>query len=285
MGALLGGLIAACAWGMSTILAGRASRQIGAESTLGWVGIGGAVLITPIALWYGVPDGTTWVDWLLVAFGAIGSVVGLRFTYRALAMGKVGVVVAITSTEGAIAAVLAIALGAPIDALGILGIVLASAGVAAVGLGRHEDDSVETVRDNRRAALNASAAAVIFGTSLYVSGDVGRRVGPPWVVMAARWLGILTMALPLIATRRFGTARPAIWFAMAAGLLESTGFLGFLWGAETNVGIAAVMATQYATVATLISWVVLRERLSRVQLGGVAVVVGGVVLLSLAGAT
>jgi drug/metabolite transporter (DMT)-like permease len=99
--------------------------------------------------------------------------------------------------------------------------------------------------------------------------------------MGARWLGIVTMALPLIVTRRFGTARPAIWFAMTAGLLESTGFLGFLWGAGDNVGVAAVMATQYATVATLISWVVLRERLSRVQIGGVGVVVLGVIILAI----
>ena len=280
MVALLGGFIAACAWGCSTILAGRASRQIGAESTLGWVGIGGAFLVTPIAIWYGIPDGTTWVDWALVAVGAMGSVVGLRFTYRALSMGKVGVVVAITSTEGAIAAVIAFALGAPLGLVSALGVVLASLGVAAVGLGRHEHDTDEMVRDNRRAVVNAGAAAAIFGTSLYVSGDVGRRVGPPWVVMGARWLGILTMALPLIATRRFGTARPAIWFAMIAGLLESTGFLGFLWGAETSVGIAAVMATQYATVATLLSWVILHERLSRLQIAGVVVVVLGVVVLA-----
>ena len=279
--ALLGGLIAACAWGCSTILAGRSSRQIGAESTLGWVGIGGAVLITPIAVWYGFPDDTTWVDWVLVAAGAMGSVVGLRFTYRALSQGKVGVVVAITSTEGAIAATIAVVLGAPLGAMAAVGVVLASLGVAAVGLGRHEHDTAEMVRDNRRAAVNAGAAAVIFGTSLYVSGDIARRVGPPWVVMGARWLGILTMALPLIVTRRFGTARPAIWFAMTAGLLESTGFLGFLWGAGDNVGVAAVMATQYATVATLISWVVLRERLSRVQIGGVGVVVLGVIILAI----
>ena len=280
MVALLGGLIAALAWGCSTIFAGRASRQIGAESTLGWVGIGGAVLITPIAIWYGIPDGTTWVDWALVAVGAMGSVIGLRFTYRALSMGKVGVVVAITSTEGAIAAAIAFALGAPLGGLAAVGIVLASVGVAAVGLGRHEHDTDEMVRDNRRAAVNAGAAAVIFGTSLYVSGDVARRVGPPWVVMGARWLGILTMALPLIATRRFGTARPAVWFGLVAGLLESTGFLGFLWGAGDSVGVAAVMATQYATVATLISWVVLHERLSRLQIAGVATVVLGVIVLA-----
>ena len=267
--AVFGGLIAAAAWGCSTIFASRSSRQIGAESTLGWVGIGGAIVITPIALIYGIKPGTEWTDWALVVVGAAGSVIGLRFTYKALSQGKVGVVVAITSTEGAIAAAIAFALGAPFGLLAGVGIMLATLGVAAVGLGRHAGDSAEAVRDSRKAAVNASVAAAVFGSSLYVSGDVAARVGPPWVVMGARWLGILTMAVP----------------PLAAGGLESCGFLGFLWGAEANIGIAAVVATQYATIATLISWIVLRERLSRVQLGGIAAVVVGVILLSFAGTT
>ena len=281
--ALLGGLIAACAWGTSTILAGKSSRQIGAESTLGWVGIGGAIVITPAAIWYGIPPTAQPIDFLIVLVAATGSVVGLRFTYKALSLGKVGVVVAITSTEGAIATIIAVLLGAQIGVIGGIGVVLASAGVAAVGLGRHASDSAETVKDGRRAVANASIAAAIFGSSLYVSGDIARRVGPPWVVMGARWLGVLTMALPLIVTRRFGTARPAIWFAMVAGVCESAGFVGFLWGAETSIGVAAVVATQYATVATLLSWIVLRERLSRLQIAGVAIVILGVALLGWSG--
>ena len=283
--AVFGGLIAAAAWGCSTIFASRSSRQIGAESTLGWVGIGGAVVITPIALVYGIKPGTEWTDWALVVVGAAGSVIGLRFTYKALSQGKVGVVVAITSTEGAIAAAIAFALGAPFGLLAAVGIMLATLGVAAVGLGRHSSDSAEAVRDSRKAAVNASVAAAVFGSSLYVSGDVAARVGPPWVVMGARWLGILTMAVPQLARGKFSAARPAVYFALAAGGLESCGFLGFLWGAEANIGIAAVVATQYATIATLISWIVLRERLSPVQLGGVAAVVVGVILLSFAGTT
>ena len=283
--AVFGGLIAAAAWGCSTIFASRSARQIGAESTLGWVGIGGAIVITPIALIYGIKPGTEWTDWALVLLGAAGSVIGLRFTYKALSQGKVGVVVAITSTEGAIAAAIAFALGAPFGLLAGVGIMLATLGVAAVGLGRHSSDSAEAVRDSRKAAVNASVAAAVFGSSLYVSGDVAARVGPPWVVMGARWLGILAMAVPQLARGKFSAARPAVYFALLAGCLESGGFLGFLWGAEANIGIAAVVATQYATIATLISWVVLRERLSRVQLGGIAAVVVGVILLSFAGTT
>ncbi|MGI9186377.1 MAG: EamA family transporter, partial [Gaiellales bacterium] len=135
----------------------------------------------------------------------------------------------------------------------------------------------------RKAGVNAGIAAGVFGASLYVSGDVGARVGPPWVVMGARWLGILTMAVPQLARGRFSAARPALFFALAAGALESSGFLGFLWGAESSVGIAAVVATQYATIATLISWLLLGERLSRAQLAGVGAVVIGVIILSVSG--
>jgi len=49
------------------------------------------------------------------------------------------------------------------------------------------------------------------------------------------------------------------------------------------VGIAAVVATQYATVATLISWLLFKERLSRVQLGGIAAVLTGVIVLAFSG--
>ena len=57
--AIVGGGIAAFCWGVSTVLAGRSSRQIGAASTLAWVGIAGAIVITPVVIWYGVPKAIT----------------------------------------------------------------------------------------------------------------------------------------------------------------------------------------------------------------------------------
>ena len=68
-------------------------------------------MITPVVIWYGVPKAITLQDVILVLVAGFGSVVGLRLTYAALAKGKVGVVVAITSTEGAIAAIVAFVFG------------------------------------------------------------------------------------------------------------------------------------------------------------------------------
>lgn len=280
--ALAGGGIAALMWGVSTILAGRASRQIGPSSTLALVGAGGLCLVVPIVVWVGLPEATA-RDWMLLVIAGLGSAVGLRLTYAALARGKVGVVVAITSTEGAIAAVIAVLLGEAIGGLAAAGIVLATVGVAAVGAGRHAEDSAVAVRDNRRAALTAGAAAAVFGSSLYVSGDLAGRVGGPWVVLFARITGLVTMGVPLLIRRDLRLERPGLWFALAAGLCESTGFLGFLWGASAGIGVAAVVATQYATIATVLSWILFHERLSPVQLGGVGAVVVGMALVAVGG--
>ena len=119
--ALLGGGIAAAMWGLSTILAGRAARQIGPSSTLAWVGAGGLVLILPIVAWYGVRGEWNWVNVILLIYAGLSSAIGLRFTYAALARGKVGLVVAITSTEGAIAAIIAVILGETIGWLAAAG--------------------------------------------------------------------------------------------------------------------------------------------------------------------
>ncbi len=278
--AVLGGLIAACTWGTSTLFASRAARQIGPASTLAWVGIVGVTFITPIALWYGIPFDATWTDLGLLLAAGVGSAFGLRLTYAALARGKVGVVVAITSTEGAVAALIAVIAGERLGLLGGIGIAVATLGVMGVGLGRHVDDSDHVARDNRRAALTASGAALVFGSSLWASGDVAQRVGGPWVVFSARITAVLTIAIPLLLRRQLQYARPGILLAGGAGLIESIGFLGFLWGAAGGLGIAAVVATQYATVATLLSWIFLHERLSRLQITGVATVIAGVILLT-----
>lgn len=278
--ALLGGVIGATCWGFSSILAGRASRSIGAAATLAWVALVGVAVILPLVVWQGLPSTLPSRDAVLLAIGAAGSVIGLGLTYRALAMGKVGVVVAITSTEGAIGAIFAIVAGERLGGITAAGLVAAAAGVVLVGLGRHASDSAATVRGNRRAAVLAGAAATVFGASLWASGDVAARIGSPLLILTARLLGVVTIALPMIIGRRLPVRDRAVLFAAGAGVIEIVGFLGFLWGARESIAVAAVLATQYAVIATILSWILFKERLSRMQLLGIAIVLGGVVLIA-----
>lgn len=280
MTAIIGGLLGATCWGFSSILAGRSARGIGSAATLSWVALIGVVAILPLLLLEGLPRSISTRDLILLAIGAAGSVIGLGLTYRALAIGKVGVVVAITSTEGAIGAVFAIVAGERLGGVTAVGLFLAAAGVVIVALGRHASDSAATVSGNRRAAMFAGAASTVFGASLWASGDVAARVGSPLLIMTARLLGVITIALPLIVRRRLPVRNRAVPFAVGAGLIEILGFLAFLWGARESIAVAAVLATQYAVVATILSWILFHERLSRAQLGGIGVVITGVILVS-----
>jgi drug/metabolite transporter (DMT)-like permease len=131
--AVLGGLGAAVCWTVSALCASSASQAIGADSTLGWVMLVGLVLVIPPTAVLASPSGLSpAVVGLLVAAGAT-NVVGLLVEYVAFRRGKVGLVTAIASTEGMVAAVISAVAGARLSLTTglLLGLVTLGVAVAA----------------------------------------------------------------------------------------------------------------------------------------------------------
>jgi drug/metabolite transporter (DMT)-like permease len=58
------------------------------------------------------------------------------------------------------------------------------------------------------------------------------------------------------------------------------GFFSYTDGSRHGIAIASVLSSQFAAVAALGAFLLFKERLSRLQLLGVVVVVAGVALLS-----
>jgi uncharacterized membrane protein len=210
--------------------------------------------------------------------------IGLLLAYRALSIGRVSIVAPITSTEGAIAALLAVALGdslagttALILAVIVLGVVLAAAERAADPASGPRLDPGH----NRQAAILALAAAATFSIGLVLSGRLGAGGMPPgWVMLASRTVGLTVIVLPLVVTRRFRITRPAFPLVLVAGLLEVFGGGIYVVAASENVAIAAVVSSQFAALAALGGFLLFGERLQRLQLIGVVVVVLGVTALA-----
>src|SRR5690242_14994875 len=97
----------------------------------------GLVIVLPLVAVGGIPDGLDAGSGGWLALAGVGNVTGLLLPYRALGIGKVSIVAPITSTEGAIAAVISIAAGEHVAGasgamLGLIaaGILLASFGPA-----------------------------------------------------------------------------------------------------------------------------------------------------------
>ena len=109
--AILGGLAAAVLWATATLASSRSSRMIGSRVVLAWVMIVGTIVGLPLALATGVPSEIDPGHLALVLLAGLCYSAGLYATYKALTIGKVSIVAPIVATEGAIGALIAVALG------------------------------------------------------------------------------------------------------------------------------------------------------------------------------
>jgi drug/metabolite transporter (DMT)-like permease len=273
--AVIGGLGAAVCWAATTLCASRSTKLIGAPSALAWVMLVGFVVAAPLTAASGVPDDldARELGWLAVA-GA-GNVGGLALNYGALRIGKVSIVAPIISTEGAIAALLAVlggeTLGAGVGAL--LGVVVLGVVLASVGPGGGSGDPL-------RATLLALGAAACFGASLYATARVSESLPLVWALIPARLLGVLVLTLPLLLSRNLRITRAALPLVVASGLCEVGGFALFAIGARHGIAVSAVLASQFAALAAVAAFVLFHERLGRVQLAGIGVIAAGVAILT-----
>jgi drug/metabolite transporter (DMT)-like permease len=274
--AILGGLGAALCWAVAVLCTSRAARMIGVPSVLGWVMLIGFLGLAPLAIASGVPDAeaSTWT-WL-VAVG-VANIVGLPLVYAGLRRGKVGIVAAIASTEGAVAAAIAIVAGESIGPAVGVSLAVIAGGVFLAALA---PDLGPLNEDARRAAVLSAGAALVFGFGLYATGHVSSDVPAVWVALPPRLLGVGVVALPLAATGRLRLTRPAIPLVFTSGVCEVIGFLSFTVGARHGIAVTAVLAAQFAALAALGAFLVFRERLGSLQLAGVATIVVGVAFLT-----
>jgi drug/metabolite transporter (DMT)-like permease len=275
--AILGGIGAALCWGLSTFCSSRSTRMIGAASVLAWVMLIGFVLIAPFAAVRGISGDAGSADVLWLAVASIGSVGGLGISYVALRRGKVSIVAPICATEGAIAALVAVAFGQRLAATTLIALGVIAAGVILASTG---NELVEG-RSSRISVALAMLAASLFGISLYASGRIGPSVGAAGIILGARGLGVAVIFLPLLAQRRLRLTRAALPLVLTSGVLELAGYVAFIVGVGSgNVAVPAVLSSLFAVVAGVLGFIILGERLRRLQFAGVAATVIGVVVLS-----
>ncbi len=277
--AILGGLGAASAWAISLLCSSRSSRLIDPRCVVAWIMLVGLVITAPIAAATGVPSrlhGSALV-WLIVS-GA-GNVGGLIVNYYALRIGQVSVVAPIVSTEGAIAAAISVITGQSLAVSVAVTLVVIVAGVVLASVPGPDLAAHDAAR-HPRTVLLAAVTACLFGVSLYATGRAGALLPASWVVLSARLIGAVALALPLALTGRLRLTRRAAPLVVASGLAEVAGFYAYTLGSRHGLAIAAVLSSQFAVIALAVSYVLFKERLSRLQYTGVACVLVGVAVLS-----
>ena len=131
------------------------------------------------------------------------------------------------------------------------------------------------------AALDAS----IVGTAMpTVVASLGGLEIFSWVF--AGYALVSTTAMPFFGRLSDVYGRKRLYllglglFVVASGLCEVGGAAAFVLGARHSIAVTSVLASQFAALAAVAAFVLFRERLTRVQLAGIAIIAAGVAALS-----
>jgi drug/metabolite transporter (DMT)-like permease len=282
--AILGGLGAALCFAISTLSATRASREIGAASTFASMAVVGLILCLPFLAAAHTPTPSTQVAWLALA--GFANALGLFLEYTGLRLGRVGVVAPIASTEGAIAALIAVLAGEALPPLAGIALVVVAVGVGLVAFPSERSGAVSGAAGGvggvggvGAESLFGAGAALAFGITLYSTGHVAALpIG--WVIVPTRLVGAVFVALPLAISRRLRLTRGCIPMVILAGVCETLGFVSYALGARHGIAIAAVLTSLFAVFAAIGAQVLLSERISPVTRVGIIVTTIGVATIS-----
>lgn len=284
--AIAGGLGAALSWAIATAASSRSSRLIGPSSVLAWVMLVGVVVTAPPAVLTTGPTPTPGDLALLLLYGGCYTA-GLLLAYRALNVGRVAIVTPITSTEGAVAAVIAVLLGEALSLPMAATLAVIVCGVVLASIERDPgEDAPSRLRPGdhpRQAVALAATAAVVFGIGLAAGGVLGDRVPFTWIVLSARIIGTVVIAVPLWLRGGLRLTRQTAPLVVVSGALEALGSWAYVVGAADSIAIAAVLGSQFAVIASLIGYFVFHERLARPQVAGVVLTIAGVTILAVLG--
>jgi drug/metabolite transporter (DMT)-like permease len=278
--AIVGGLGAAVVFATVTLCNSRSSRMIGPAQLLAWVMLIGLVITVPFAFGRGIPDGLDAESGAWMAVAGVGNVAGLLLAYSALRIGKVGIVAPLVSTQGAIAALIAIIGGEQLGADVAVLLAVIAIGISLAAIAPPEEAASDATPADRRAVAYAVAAAVAIGWSLYAIGRVSVALPVAWALLPSRVIGTVAVTIPLVLRSGLRMTREALPLVLVAGVFEVLGFALFAFGARHGIAVSAVLSSQFAAIAAIAAYVLFRERLSPVQLAGVAVIVAGVGALS-----
>jgi drug/metabolite transporter (DMT)-like permease len=268
------GMSAALCWGSGDFSGGLASRRANVSSVVLAAYAVGFVLLAALAL-IGREPFPLPVDLLWGGLAGVAGVLGLLAFYSALASGKMGIAAPISAVLTATLPVLfsAVTVGLPtLMQLGGFGLALLAIGL--ISRPERADGSPQGI-----------GLAVLAGCGFGCFFILISRVHPGatfWPLAAARLTSVVLL-LSVLRLRRQPilpsmTVAPLV---VLAGSLDALGNMFFVLAAHNGrLDVAAILSSLYPATTVLLAAVVLRERVTRIQGAGIALVLLAIPLIT-----
>lgn len=272
---LILGLASALVWGGGDFSGGMAARRIHVIQVMAITSFTGLTVMLTLALL----SGENWlqgVDYAWAGTGGVIGAVGIVILFHGLSKRAAAIVAPISAVVGTALPVLASALtdGLP-GATQIAGILVGATGIWLVSR-----SPGKITAEMKRLFWLAAVSGVCFGTFfIFITQVSSESLFVPLTISKAS--ASLT-ALVLLGLRRLPL--PNIRrnpLALLAGLMDTGGNAFYLLAARyTRLDIAAVLASMGPAITVLLSALVLREKVSKMQgLGGLLCIAASVLLV------
>jgi len=292
---ILLGISAAFGWGFADFSARFATRRIGAFRTLMIMQFFGFAALT-LFLWLTggfsrtFPHG--WIPWLFAVFAGLLNAISGFCLYRSFEVGLISIAGPVSSSYPALTVALALLSGERIHALRAFGLALTFGGMilAAITIAPDEAHAVDPQTHHARAHVSKGAAFAIVASVGYgfMFWWLGFHVVPFIGSGVSVWvIRITTLTTLLLAGAPAGKVLPlprgsVWWLVFVTGLMDTSAFVANNAGLRNgHVAIVSVLGSLYGAVTVLLSRIFLRERMERSQWLGIALIFGGIVLVSL----
>jgi drug/metabolite transporter (DMT)-like permease len=269
-------LASSFSWGVSDFLGGQQSRRLPVLGVLAVSQPIGLILIGLLIVLFGA-DPIPADKLAIAAVAGAASLGGLWAFYAAMAMGTVSVVAPIASLGVMVPVAVGLAKGDAPATIQLIGLAPAIAGVVILGY----EERPEHAAVARRSIVLAILAGLGFGI-FFTALDLAAADRPGWAILAVRVGGVATVAVALLISRpRLSLGSGSIAALVTIGVFDV--LANGLFAVASTKGVLPVVAvggSMYPAFTIALAYLVLGERLARVQWVGVGLALLGVVLIA-----
>ena len=268
------GLAASLSWGTSDFSGGMAAKRVHIFGVMTISYAVGLALLIGLAVARGEPVSAA-SDLLWAAGAGLVGAAGLTAQYRALAVGRMGIVAPVAAVLGAAVPVIfsAFSEGVP-GSLRVIGFGLAILGVALISRAR----TVSSGTDGLGLAVIAGLGFGLF----FILIDQVSDDAVFWPLIAARGASLVVILIVALSSgQAWLPSRSSLRIVLLAGTLDVGGNTFFLLAAQSGrLDVASVLSSLYPAVTVILARSILKEHVTRVQGIGIAAALVAIPLIA-----
>jgi EamA-like transporter family. len=268
-------LLASVGWGFADFGGGLASRRGPVLGVLLWSQFASLLIAVPILLSRTEPAMQPTDLVISIGGGAFGSV-GLALLYRGLSVGRMGVVAPVAAV---LTATLPVAFGFLTQGIpSILSIIGIGCAVGSVILVSRAPGAADGRPSGLWYGVGAGMVFGCFTVAVSLLGD-GLILSPVVLIRVASCLAIASW---IVVRRQPWRVTRGLWPALVViGVIDMASTVAYLSAIAIGpLAIAAILASLYPVITTILAALVLRERISPIHAVGIVAAVVAVALIA-----